>query len=228
MTRQKANGWSSAWEQRLQSDCGPKFRDCVRHIIRYRLAGSSQSASVSALHRAALRSGLRQQEAQAWARSAGAARSWPGESANLIPACGDVVGLDRFVIQCETEATRMLALGPKVREEAARLPKGQGRPQTSGSKKRRQLSTNTRSKARVQKPSADPIKRTRNARLADLVAEANKRAKRVASAQLPREPRVIGARLPPVPGRLRGGEPERDHPDRPRGWETTDWINSKS
>lgn len=173
-----------------------------RLLRRLKGTGAGRRRMTSAqLELLARRRGLAPADAVAWAASAGAAACWPAKVLEVIgEVTGGVCELDRFVLRSEL-ATLTAGLAAS-KQEATTKP-------SARSKRRRR---NDRRKRAVTRQRRGP-----QPQVMPLV--------KVVDRPTPTQPRLHGAQSParPLPIVV-----EVDHPDRPKGWSTTDWVNSKS
>lgn len=223
---------TAGWESRVEELVPETYRLTVQQLVLARVKNhSSVGLSQHRLAVLARRAGLAERDAIAWSRAAGAAARWPEAAIGGVPRLGDVKALDSFVIQCLMWTDQVIRAGeaavarPKTVSHSGRRRRG-GPTGPVSSKSRKAKPKQAKSKQAVPGKTSNP--RRRAALLAAEMELAQKRAAAIQASRGPRpEPRK-GALLPPkpaLPGRPAVASP---NPNRPVGWETTDWISSKS
>lgn len=152
--------------------------------------------------------GLSRPEVIAWAGAPGSAARWTPSAIAAARGLGrGVTDLDRFIIGVELAVALVLVAGPL--ETALRRGTPVKQPQKPLPTRARRR-TDPASASNDVNPGAHPTGQLRTKR-------PNGPSKST--------PRLRGAQSPPRPLDL---TPEPRHPNRPAGWTTTDWINSKS
>jgi hypothetical protein len=189
--------------------------ETLAHVVRHasQFPGLSRASAID-LVILATSWGLPLEAAKAWARSPGSAGGWTWSAVSMASGHGaGVVGLDEFVSEV---ARRAKVAAPRAKAR----PRGRKVLIPPPVKKVPKPKRRGNDKLGKSKPSFSK---------APTVAAVSKRIK---PQPLPRpsvvsrsEPRLRGAQKPP---RLLDHGPEERNPNRPAGWTTTDWINSKS
>jgi hypothetical protein len=190
--------------------------ETLAHVVRHasQFPGLSRASAID-LVILATSWGLPLEAAKAWARSPGSAGGWTWSAASMASGHGSgVTDLNDFV------------------SEVARRAKIQPRGTTSHVRGRKVLIPPPTQKRSKTKHRRGHVPNTPKSKAETGLETGVKRAKRNEPQPVPRpivvsrsEPRLRGAQTPP---RLLDHGPEERNPNRPAGWTTTDWINSKS
>jgi hypothetical protein len=146
--------------------------------------------------------------ARGWAKAPGAAGRWTWSVVSMACALGHgIPALAALVRDVEQRVTRKMgspATPPRVRQREERA---------KGTERQRRRKQRVRRSPAPKVVIPPPRKRRSTLPVTSPVIVGRT------------EPRLRGAQLPP---RLLDRAPEPQNPNRPAGWTTTDWINSKS
>jgi hypothetical protein len=175
----------------------------VKMLVHLRREGRGDRATRTELMMLAMSWGAERKAAERWAAAPGSAGTWPWDALALASGVGSGLDqLERFVADVGREVERTAASRPPPPDQKPR---------------RRDVALSLRQLKGV-KPSATKKASSRRKK---------PRPQPAPSVVVRRSelPRLRGAQKPP---RKLDLTPEEPNPNRPAGWTTTDWINSKS
>lgn len=184
----------------------PAQKKIVKLLVHLRREGRRGRATETERMMLAMSWGADQQGAKKWARSPGAAATWPWDALALASGLGSSLDdLERFVAEVDRDVERAMPRRGSRRkvQRTSRRDVTLTFKQLKGTKTAGTKKSQVRRKKPKRQSVPGPVVVVRRSEL----------------------PRLRGAQKPP---RKLDLTPEVPNPNRPAGYSTTDWINSKS